>query len=319
MKKLTIKEPCHENWADFTPTQRGAFCGKCQINVIDFSEKTNQDIKTILLENAGKKMCGRFTKTQLADFNSDYHIWHNQNQTIFQSKFIFALVLTFGLTLFSCTNESETLALNQLNSFIAPTTQVTSNLIEIDTIKQDTVKAKTQQTTCGKAPVIYDEELIMGDMEVLDYPEKEMTKGKIKIEEDSVFIPEPPIVEHYILGMMVSHFEEIEPTPEIIKDTTKTVTNENNIAILTDKFEANLYPNLTKNSASLSINVLAKENYNIAIYDMQGKLIEMIYTGIIEPQEKIFRFNLDQQKNGIYFIKITTETQNESLKLVKSN
>ena len=42
---LEIKEPCHENWNEFTPTQKGAFCDKCQIDVIDFSQKSNQELK----------------------------------------------------------------------------------------------------------------------------------------------------------------------------------------------------------------------------------------------------------------------------------
>lgn len=252
---------------------------------------------SILLKNAGKKMCVRLTKSQMDDFDFNYYIWHNQSTLTFQSKFIFALVLTFDLTLFNCSNESELLALNQLNSFLAPTTQDTSDFSETDTTKTDTVSTinDMQQTTtnCYTIPSIYDEELIMGDMAFIEDTEEELTKGKIKHEEDSI--------------------------PEIIEDTTKTVANENNVFALTDKFEANVYPNPTKNSASFSITILAKENYNIAIYDMQGKLIEAIFEGLIEPQEKIFRFNLNQQKNGIYFIKIVTETQNESLKLVKSN
>ena len=85
MKKITIAEPCHEKWNDFTPTQRGAFCGKCQINVIDFSTKTNDEIKDVLVQNSGKHMCGRFAKNQLDDFNSDYHLWRNQSQNTFQS------------------------------------------------------------------------------------------------------------------------------------------------------------------------------------------------------------------------------------------
>ena len=325
MKKLSIKEPCHENWNDFTPTQRGAFCGKCQINVIDFSNKSNAEIKSILAQNFGKKMCGRFSKTQLNDFNTEYYNWQNQSPQVFQSKFILALVLTFGLTLFSCQNQNQTLAMQQLNSFLTPTTHITSNYSETDSTKQTTQQNQVNdsiKTSCGTINTIDEDFEIMGEIEI---PEEQMTKGKVKIESideeaDTLMIPEIPEMPQVMMLGMIAYHEDIIETPVEIEDTVKNaLENENTIITLTDKFEANLFPNPTKNNATLNINILAKENYSIAIYDLQGKLITSIFEGEITPQQKTFRINLDNQKNGIYFIKIVTQTQNESLKLIKTN
>ncbi len=66
MKKsiqITIEEPCHEDWAKMTPTQKGKHCASCQKDVIDFTSKTDEDIyKTV---TSGANLCGRFTKSQL--------------------------------------------------------------------------------------------------------------------------------------------------------------------------------------------------------------------------------------------------------------
>ena len=44
---IKIKDPCHENWNEFSPTEQGAFCEKCKIDVVDFSIKSNSEIKSL--------------------------------------------------------------------------------------------------------------------------------------------------------------------------------------------------------------------------------------------------------------------------------
>ncbi len=62
--QITIPEPCHENWAEMTPTQQGAYCKVCSKNVIDFTTKTENEIYDILTQSDGNT-CGRFTSFQL--------------------------------------------------------------------------------------------------------------------------------------------------------------------------------------------------------------------------------------------------------------
>ncbi len=103
--QVDIAEPCHENWNQMSPTEKGAFCGKCQIDVVDFSNKTALEVKQILHANIGKHLCGRFKKVQLEELNSEYLVWENQSIHTFQSKFLLACVLVFGMTFFSsCAN-----------------------------------------------------------------------------------------------------------------------------------------------------------------------------------------------------------------------
>ncbi|WP_304131403.1 carboxypeptidase-like regulatory domain-containing protein [Mesonia mobilis] len=61
--KLNIPEPCHEDWQQMSPTQKGKFCASCQKEVIDFTKLSATEIarKT---KNA-TQLCGRFTSTQL--------------------------------------------------------------------------------------------------------------------------------------------------------------------------------------------------------------------------------------------------------------
>ncbi|GGG54200.1 hypothetical protein GCM10011414_24940 [Croceivirga lutea] len=61
--KVTIPEPCHEDWNTMTPTQKGRFCELCSKEVQDFTFKSNTQIAAILANN--DSICGRFRKSQL--------------------------------------------------------------------------------------------------------------------------------------------------------------------------------------------------------------------------------------------------------------
>lgn len=330
MKKIKIAEPCHENWNDFTPTQRGAFCGKCQINVIDFSQKSNEQIKDILVANSGKHMCGRFSKSQLDDFNSDYHLWQHQSQNTFQSKFIFALVLVFGLTLFSCSNESEAVVIDQItttlnaDSLTYSTNNIdTNNTSNTSTTNENSIEIEpiSCETDFEMGDMMIEEpiEMTMGEMPIQNYEEEIMTKGKVAIQTE-----EQPIIniqeqQPMMLGM-VAYFEEPVITPTELIDTIKNSPSNNNVVIsLTDKFEANLYPNPTKNRATLDLNVLVLENYEVNVYDSQGRLVKNVFSGKLESGLKSFKLNMNSHENGIYYVQIVTDSQNESLKIIKTN
>jgi hypothetical protein len=63
--KIYIPEPCHEDWGKMTPNEKGAYCKVCAKTVVDFSEKTDEDVQKFLLDNAENKICGRFRVSQI--------------------------------------------------------------------------------------------------------------------------------------------------------------------------------------------------------------------------------------------------------------
>ncbi len=101
MKKIVMPEPCSEDWSKMTPTEKGAFCAKCAIDVYDFTAKSNEEIRATLKMNAGKRTCGHISKTQLELINTDYHLWENQSVPTFRSKFLYACLMVFGMGLFT--------------------------------------------------------------------------------------------------------------------------------------------------------------------------------------------------------------------------
>jgi len=63
--KIYIPEPCHEDWDKMTPNEKGAYCKVCAKTVVDFSEKTDDDVQKFLLDNAENRICGRFRLSQI--------------------------------------------------------------------------------------------------------------------------------------------------------------------------------------------------------------------------------------------------------------
>ena len=42
--QLNIPKPCHENWDQMTPVDKGRFCGFCQKQVVDFTAMNDEQL-----------------------------------------------------------------------------------------------------------------------------------------------------------------------------------------------------------------------------------------------------------------------------------
>ncbi len=101
MKKsivIRIPEPCHEDWAKMTATEKGKFCNVCTKEVIDFTSKTDEELVKILSEN--KNTCGRIKKSQL---NREVKMERKSGQSLAP----FAASMLLPLTLFSNNPKSD--------------------------------------------------------------------------------------------------------------------------------------------------------------------------------------------------------------------
>lgn len=60
---VSIPKPCNEDFKGFQPTKNGGFCAQCQKEVVDFTNKSDAEIKAYFKENGNS--CGLFRKKQL--------------------------------------------------------------------------------------------------------------------------------------------------------------------------------------------------------------------------------------------------------------
>lgn len=102
--KITIPEPCHEDWNKMTPNDNGRFCGSCSKNVVDFTTMMPDEIQAYFLQHSN--VCGRFRKSQLDSITIQIpsHILYTQTQ--YHKIFLLALFIAMGTTLFSCADKN---------------------------------------------------------------------------------------------------------------------------------------------------------------------------------------------------------------------
>jgi len=96
IKDFSVPNPCNENWNGMSPKDNGLYCNSCQKVVIDFTNKTKEEIINYINANARQKMCGTFKTSTLIPVK--------ENQTTI--LFLVTLLLVFGMALFSC-NETQ--------------------------------------------------------------------------------------------------------------------------------------------------------------------------------------------------------------------
>src|ERR1039458_3430846 len=99
--KISIPKPCHEDWNTFTPDQKGAFCKVCCKSVYDFTQRTNEQIKAILIKemDEGASVCGRFKEDQVINLPGNNGLVDLNFRRL--KRFAMALYLVFGGLLFS--------------------------------------------------------------------------------------------------------------------------------------------------------------------------------------------------------------------------
>ena len=88
--KISIPQPCHENWQQMTPNEQGRFCASCQKTVVDFTDWTDKMLIDFLLKNK-TVTCGRFTNIQL----EKEFILHQPRKRLYYIAAAFSLISLF--------------------------------------------------------------------------------------------------------------------------------------------------------------------------------------------------------------------------------
>ncbi|WP_298514556.1 carboxypeptidase-like regulatory domain-containing protein [uncultured Kordia sp.] len=184
---VQIAEPCHENWKNMSPTEKGRFCKACTKEVIDFTSKSDEEIITHV--NNHGNACGRFYASQLnrkliADRKKRNH-WLSYAATLLLPMTLFSQQTKSAEKKTSKTEQLDTLkfktlhisALNRTKP-IAQKEKSTKTMTVIGTVHDDSgipLPAATvivKGTTTGKATDfdgIFSIKVTSGDILVVDY------------------------------------------------------------------------------------------------------------------------------------------------------
>jgi hypothetical protein len=93
--RITIPKPCHENWEEMTPEEKGRHCAVCDKVVRDFTQNTPEEVAAELLQSTG--LCGRFRTEHLYQAGGAMQIAYRFPVERIR-HFVLAFVMTFGLS-----------------------------------------------------------------------------------------------------------------------------------------------------------------------------------------------------------------------------
>ncbi len=302
MKNVKIENACSENWNEMAPTEKGAFCQVCATNVIDFTNKSSLEIKQLLLANSGNSVCGRIKEQQLEQLNTEFELWKMNSSQSIQRAMVFSLLVVFGLTLFSCTNEKDKQAIQALQASV-------SHVIETNDAAITPNANVSQTSVTSELPQLIE----INEISTCCKCDFEEIKEPIQLEE--VVLEDIVLEDHLYVTMgavaYTTKFSDflVETNPDVEYD-------ENGLAIPTE-LTAKAYPNPTADFTTLELALPEKERAEIAVYDMSGKLLQTIHDGKIERGTSSYSIDLSEYVTGMYLITIRSKKYNETVRVSK--
>ncbi len=304
MKNINIPEPCSENWNEMTPTQKGAFCQKCALDVFDFTNKSAVEIRTILAQNIGSRVCGRIENVQLAELNSDFEAWKINNSRSYQRAWIFTLFVVFGLTLFSCEEENIAEKMQRVGQQI------------LNERKADFQESITTTGEMVNITQVGEEQSENGiPLEQIELPKL----GEMVFEEQEAELEETVVIEEVLLpdneryniaggmswtGEYIAYLEETTP---VELDSQEKCT----------KMSGLIYPNPAVNEITLRLQMPKADRVEIQLIGLNGQRIQEIHAGRVSKGETEFIVDVSQLVPSMYVVVIVAGDQKETLKFTK--
>ncbi len=219
MKKqfnISIPKPCHEDWSAMTQKEKGRFCSSCSKTVIDFTQKSKEEIQDYLNENFGKRVCGHFYRKQLDTVTLEIPKTTFQQQLSFQKLFILALLFVMGSTLFSC-------------QYSDGQKQKIENVILIDSLEN--AEAKIDSIQNSKCDIKKDSLVISREL-----PSPSLILGGLNaIEGDVAIVP----VEDFVVGFIsIQEPPRFKQSKKLSRSEAKKDFNDRMEKFVADRFKA---------------------------------------------------------------------------------
>ena len=173
--KISVPEPCHEDWNSMTPDQSGRFCNSCSKSVVDFTKMLPQTVQEFFITNTDENICGRFRSNQLNTITIQIPTQVLFSQVNFHKIFLLALFVCMGTTLFSCKQEDGVKQKIEKVEVVKDSTKMNATILgmnlpskNLDTVQEiPTVSSTPKQTKKIKSIKItkknsIDEPIIVG-------------------------------------------------------------------------------------------------------------------------------------------------------------
>lgn len=284
-KHVGIGIPCSEDRTNMTPTESGAYCQKCAMEVIDFTRMSTDEIKRILYASKGERVCGSMTPALEQTLHGEFYAWQSSQQEQLQRAMIFSLFLIFGLTLFSCSSVEGNRALKNAHDFFRNQIALVGSNSEIIQENTDPLTFVNPPDTLAKS---------------LEEPITLMFHDSTVMQVDGGLMLSDEYIDYLNLTMQEVILEE--PVEE-----EKAV-----------EFHAMIFPNPASDRTTLSIEFPEETEWmEVRLIDMHGKIIENQKKTHLRAGTFEQHFNVAHLVPGVYIVTIETADYKKSIRWIK--
>jgi hypothetical protein len=105
--KLNIEKPCNEDWSSMKIGMISRHCKACEKDVFDFTNKTKEEILTVLIQNQNGSICGRLKKSQFDFHHKELEFVINGLRKQNNNKYAFVILSLACLALVSCSDPAS--------------------------------------------------------------------------------------------------------------------------------------------------------------------------------------------------------------------
>jgi hypothetical protein len=174
--ELHIPLPCHENWDEMTPADKGRFCESCQKQVIDFTNMSDSQLVAFFKKPSTGSVCGRFNNTQL---NHEFEI---PRKRIPWLKYLFTIAIPAFFAATKAKAQGEVIKKLKAPTTVKAFTDKKYSLKIPPVIKCSTkIKTDTTRETIISDTIMGDvrPEIIVGELDIKPIQEEKIITGKI--------------------------------------------------------------------------------------------------------------------------------------------
>lgn len=287
------------------PTEKGAFCGKCATQVVDFTNKSNEEIKSVFRSLIGQPVCGKITTGQMESLNIEFESWQMGSKRSIQSMLLFSLIVVFGLSLFSCETEHE-------KSTILKIQQTVGQSLNPPTDKEAFLDQLSQVEKIHPLSV---NKLIESEPELLEEMDSVYhIMGEAIVSEKEV--DDVDSDHHYMLGNMSMTRVYTMYLERDVPDESLTEYDENGIAI-PRIFSTKAFPNPVISTTTLEIAIPQKDVFEIHLFDLSGKNIQTVFQGELNRGTHRYPVEMSELPRGVYIFTVHSGEFSESVRVVK--
>lgn len=296
---VRIPEPCHEDWNKMTVDEKGRFCNVCSKSVVDFTNKTDTEIHSILIEKSSEKVCGRFNKNQV-ERPIDTQYFPIYTSAGLRKVFLAAAFLVFGAFLFSCKDDSGKILGEPEVQVMGMVPYEEVKPIKLEEVKNDSVSPL-------QIISIESSNMIAGGLHYEYVPEAiPDTIPEITVVDTLDYL----IPNNSMTGAVVYQKDDV-----VIDEETKKINEE--IKTPVEQKQFNLFPNPSNGAFTIEYELRSQTLVELAVFDMTGSLVKQIVKPM-KQQSGIYQMpiNLTDLPSGIYVCTLSKDGKVETKQVV---